>query len=79
MSSSNPAVLDEGADLDTITTLLAALTVHEREVIILTTYCGYSYHQAADALGLSDSTVLARISSGLRRLESDAIPDPVQP
>ncbi len=70
MAATEPAVpfVEPNFDLEAVTNLLAELTAHEREVIILTSYCGYTTDQAADALGVPDAEVLARIRSGMLRL-----------
>jgi DNA-directed RNA polymerase specialized sigma24 family protein len=60
-------------DAEFVTRAIATLEVNEREVIILTEFCGYSPLAAAQALGLTEEVVLARICSGLLRLRDDSI------
>jgi DNA-directed RNA polymerase specialized sigma24 family protein len=67
MSSPSPVVVPP-FDADLVRRAVADLHVNEREVIILTEFCGYTPHAAAQALGLSEETVLARLCTGYLRL-----------
>jgi DNA-directed RNA polymerase specialized sigma24 family protein len=68
MSMSRPSpVVTPRFDADLVRRAVADLEVNEREVIILTEFCGYTAHAAAKALGLTEEVVLARLCRGYLR------------
>lgn len=58
--------------LSALLTWLADLTAHQRAVLVLCTYGGHSYREAAEVLDLSPTEAAGLLTSGLRRLRERA-------